>query len=85
MTSPGFWALVQEIEPFDLARTLFVDDSLSVLRAARSFGFRWLIAVIEPDSRGPRRQIEGFPAIANFAELLPGLQAASATQPLPRG
>jgi 5'-nucleotidase len=75
--SPGFWPLVQEIEPFDRERTLFVDDSLSVLRSAREFGFEWLVAVLEPDSKGPRRQIEDFPAIRNFAELLPGLQAAA--------
>jgi putative hydrolase of the HAD superfamily len=71
---------VQEIEPFDRERTLFVDDSLSVLRSAREFGFEWLVAVLEPDSKGPRREIEDFPAIRNFAELLPGLQAAATSR-----
>jgi putative hydrolase of the HAD superfamily len=76
--APGFWPLVQEIEPFDLDRTLFVDDSLSVLKAARDFGFRWLVAVVQPDSKRPRREVEGFPAIGGFGELLPGLQAGRA-------
>jgi 5'-nucleotidase len=72
--APGFWPLVQAIEPFDRERTLFVDDSPSVLRAARDFGFRWLIAVVEPDSKKPRRETGDFPAIGGFGELLPGLQ-----------
>ncbi|WP_295887095.1 GMP/IMP nucleotidase [uncultured Thiohalocapsa sp.] len=72
--SPGFWDRVRELEPFDPARTLFVDDNLDVLRAARDYGFRWLLAVSAPDSRAPERQIHDFPAVAHFAELLPQLR-----------
>lgn len=68
--SPGFWPRLQAIEPFDPARTLFVDDNLGVLRAARSFGFRWLIAAVKPDSQAPRREADEFPAIGDFSELL---------------
>jgi putative hydrolase of the HAD superfamily len=71
---PQFWHRLHAILPFDPARTLFVDDSLSVLRAARDYGFARLIAVLEPDSKAPRRTVTEFPAIANFAELLPGLR-----------
>ena len=71
---PAFWTLVQRVLPFDPARTLFVDDSLSVLRAARSYGLVHLIAVLEPDSHEPRRATDEFAAITNFADLLPGLQ-----------
>ena len=70
---PGFWHRVHAILPFDPQRTLFVDDSLSVLRSARDYGFARLIAVLEPDSKAPRRAVDEFPAIVNFAELLPGL------------
>ncbi|WP_373507890.1 GMP/IMP nucleotidase [Thiocapsa sp.] len=73
--APGFWSLVQAIEPFDIERTLFIDDSTSVLQAARDFGFHWLMAVVEPDSTGPRREVADFPAIAHFGDLLPGLHA----------
>ena len=71
--SPDFWPRVQEIEPFDSQRTLFVDDSPSVLRTARDYGFRWLLAILEPDSKAPPRVAGEFPAIRHFAELLPGL------------
>jgi 5'-nucleotidase len=73
--APGFWSLVHAIEPFDMERTLFIDDSTSVLRAARDYGFRWLIAVVEPDSKGPRREVADFPAIAHFGDLLPSLHS----------
>ena len=71
--SPEFWPRVRALEPFDRTRTLFVDDSPSVLRTARDYGFRWLLAVLAPDSKSPPRAIAGFPAIRHFAELLPGL------------
>jgi putative hydrolase of the HAD superfamily len=74
--TPGFWTRVQEIEPFDVARTLFIDDSPSVLRAARNFGFPWLLTVAQPDSRGAARAVQDFPAIRGFADLLPSLQSA---------
>lgn len=69
--SPGFWHRLRAIEPFDRDRTLFVDDNLNVLRAAREEGLRWLLAVMEPDSRAPCRPVDEFPAIRNFSELLP--------------
>jgi putative hydrolase of the HAD superfamily len=71
--NPGFWPLVQAIEPFDPERTLFVDDSPTVLRAARDYGFHHLLAVLAPDSRSPAREAEEFLAIHGFGELLPGL------------
>ena len=70
----GFWERVQRIEPFDPERTLFVDDNLEVLRAARRYGFRWLLAITEPDSSRPARGTDEFPAITRFAALLPALR-----------
>lgn len=69
--SRDFWPRLHAIEPFDPDKTLFVDDNLSVLEAARDYGFRWLLAILEPDSKKPRRQIDTFPAINNFSELMP--------------
>jgi putative hydrolase of the HAD superfamily len=64
-----FWRAVREEEPFDPARSMFVDDSLPVLRAARAAGIRWLYAIRRPDtSAGPRVHDE-FPAIDRVADL----------------
>jgi len=71
----GFWPRLREREPFDPDRTLFVDDSLSVLRSAQGYGIKWLLAIRYPDRRQPVREVDEFPAIKEFDELIPGLQA----------
>ncbi len=73
--NPGFWPRLREREPFDPARTLFVDDSLSVLRAARDYGIAWLLAIRHPDRNQPVREIDEFPAVIDFDEVIPGLEA----------
>ena len=67
---PRFWAALQEMVQFDPARTLFVDDSLSVLRSARQYGIAWLLGISLPDSTQPRRDEHEFPAIQDFSVLL---------------
>ncbi len=65
-----FWGKLQQIEPFDPERTLFVDDSPAVLASARRYGIGWLLQVLKPDTRGAVRPAEDFPAINGFADLL---------------
>jgi len=72
---PGFWPRLREREPFDPARTLFVDDSLPVLRAAREAGIGHLLAIRHPDRSQPVREIDEFPAVVDFDEVIPGLRA----------
>ena len=68
---PAFWPALQSVEPYAPARTLLVDDSLPVLRAARRAGLGHLLAVKYPDSRQPVKDSEEFPALGSFRELLP--------------
>jgi putative hydrolase of the HAD superfamily len=68
--SREFWAALARRERFDPERTLLLDDSLSVLRAAREFGFTRTIAIRRPDSRRPARKIEGFSAVDGVADLV---------------
>ena len=67
---PAFWHWLQAREPFDPERTLFIDDSLPVLRAAAGFGIRHLLAVRRPDSREPEKNTEEFEAIDGFEPLV---------------
>lgn len=67
---PVFWQCLQDHEPYDPGRTLLVDDSLPVLRTARRSGLAHLVAVRRPDSRQPAREIDEFPAVDSFADLL---------------
>jgi HAD superfamily hydrolase (TIGR01509 family) len=64
-----FWPRLQAREPFDPLRTLFVDDSLPVLKAARDFGIAWLRAIARPDSGQPRQDTAPYPAVDRVAEL----------------
>lgn len=70
---PHFWPRLAREDPFDPNRTLFVDDSLAVLAAARDYGIRYLRAVTRPDSRAAPKQVEGFVALESFRELMEGL------------
>ncbi|WP_193162978.1 GMP/IMP nucleotidase [Microbulbifer hainanensis] len=65
-----FWHALQERQPFDPGRTLFVDDNLQVLGAARDYGIAHLLCIRQPDSRGPLRDIAEFPAIHHFDEIM---------------
>ena len=72
-----FWSRLQHEHAFDPERTLFVDDSLPVLRSAQAYGIRHLLAILEPDTRQARRDVDEFPAVAGFGELLPQLRATT--------
>lgn len=66
-----FWGRLQAREPFDKARTLFIDDSLPVLRSARGYGIAHLLAIYQPDTKQPRKDVEEFMAIERFAQIMP--------------
>jgi putative hydrolase of the HAD superfamily len=69
--TPEFWHRLHEAEPYDPATTVLVDDSLPVLRAAHRHGIGQVIAVANPDSTRPPREVTEFPAIRSFAEIMP--------------
>jgi FMN phosphatase YigB (HAD superfamily) len=55
---------------FQPERTLFVDDSLAVLKAARDFGIGWLCAVRRPDSGQPPQYTGEYAAVDRVAHLI---------------
>lgn len=66
----SFWLRLAERQRFDRLRTLLIDDNLTVLHAARAYGIRHLLAVLQPDSRRPARDTGEFDAVRGFDELL---------------
>ncbi len=66
-----FWHALQADFGFDPARSLFIDDSLPILRSARDFGVRHLLAVRQPDSQRPHKDSEEFAAVEDYRALLP--------------
>ncbi len=67
---PQFCRELAKVENFDPGRSLFVDDSLGVLRAARAAGLGLIYAVRKPDSSCAPRMHQEFPAVDAVAELL---------------
>ena len=63
-----FWPRLAEEERFQPARTLFVDDSLAVLDAARDFGIRWPRAVRIPGL--PPQYTGEYAAVDRVADLM---------------
>lgn len=68
--SAEFWRELERRERFDRTRTLFLEDSLPVLAAARAHGIGYPIAIRRPDSRLPARVIESYAAIDGVADLI---------------
>lgn len=67
----GFWERLHGTEAFACDRTVLVDDSIAVLRAARAYGIAVTIAIRRADSRLPPRDVTGFPAIEDLREIMP--------------
>ncbi len=66
-----FWPRLQQRISYDKARTLLIDDSLSVLRSAKDYGIASLLAVYHPDSKDERRDVGEFEAIEDFDQIMP--------------
>jgi putative hydrolase of the HAD superfamily len=69
-----FWHALQQDISFDPARSLFIDDSLPILRSAGRFGVGQLLAVRQPDSQAGPKDTEEFAAVEDYRELLRNLE-----------
>lgn len=61
-----FWQQLQQKHPFNPQRTLFIDDSLAVLRSAQLYGIGHLRCVATPDSLQPARDCAEFVDIGDY-------------------
>lgn len=66
----GFWPKLAHEAGLDYSRSLFVDDSLSVLRRAHAEGLPHLLQVLQPDTTLPVRPPSEFPGIVHFSEIM---------------
>ena len=67
----SFWRQLQLNHPFDKDKTLFIDDSESVLKSAQLFGIKHLLTLLQPDSQKVARTKTEFPGILHFDEIMP--------------
>jgi len=68
----AFWHKLQNLHPFDPARTLLIDDSEPVLRAAKNYGNAHLLTLLQHDRQRQIRVDTRFPGIHHFDEIMPG-------------
>ncbi|MGI9261986.1 MAG: haloacid dehalogenase, partial [Woeseiaceae bacterium] len=65
-----FWHALQEEEGFDPETTVFVDDTVPVLRSAAKYGIGMPIVVTNPDTSEPERENGEFAGVAGVRDLL---------------
>ena len=69
----GLCAALDSVEPFRRERTLRIDDNHAVLQSAHDYGIRYLLTLLQPDSKGAARASTHFPGILHFDEIMPEL------------
>ena len=62
----GFWDRLQRTKPFNPDKTLFLDDSESVLDAADDYGIKYVYSIARPDSQKERPAPSRFTMIEEF-------------------
>lgn len=65
-----FWHALQDEVGFDVATTVFVDDSYPVLKSAATYGVSKPVAITRPDTSEPPRESSEFAAVEGVADLL---------------
>ncbi|MBI5635316.1 MAG: GMP/IMP nucleotidase [Nitrospirae bacterium] len=66
----GFWEKVQERLQFDKEKTLFIDDTEAVLKAAKRFGIKYILYKAYASSKSEKGHSPHFPAIHDFRDLM---------------
>ena len=65
-----FWKNLSNAEPFDIERTVFVDDNEIVLDSAKQFGIKSLIQIIKPDSKQKQQIAKNYLGVRSVLELI---------------
>ncbi len=68
------WQRLQAKQRFECHKTLFIDDSLDILKSAQQFGIKHLLAVANPDSKKPTNIIDGYESVTDFNLLVEQLK-----------
>ena len=66
----GFWEALQQVEPFDKSRTLFIDDNLDVLHMANDYGIQQLLAILQPDSKQAHKDTGLYTPVECYSQII---------------
>ena len=73
--SQQLWKKLQAKQGFKLDSTLFIDDSLPVLKSAKKYGIKHILAVENPDSQKPANKIDEFTSISDYRHFTQAILA----------
>lgn len=65
-----FWHRLIDKHYFDPARTLFVDDNISVLKSAQQYGIHYLLGIEKPSRHLPAKKSDEFTLLKSFYDLI---------------
>lgn len=68
---PLFWDVLARETPFREKNALLIDDTIAVLRSARSAGIAYTMAILQPDSKQPPKDTEDFIPLDCFSTIMP--------------
>ena len=66
----GFWHKLHKEIDLDKQKSIFFDDSSSVLNAAQTYGIGTVVAISKPSSKMAAKSIDGFINIETFEKIL---------------
>jgi putative hydrolase of the HAD superfamily len=65
-----FWEKTQQLIGFDKENTLFIDDTVEILKTAKAFGMKHLLLKTRSNSKKQDKPVDGFIVLKDFKELL---------------
>lgn len=65
-----YWTLLQNKYQFNPKTTLFVDDSVRILKSAQQFGIGYLLGIAQPDLNKEKQDCSPFEAIDDFVAFI---------------
>lgn len=65
-----FWEKAEKNLKFDKNKTLFIDDTLEILKTAKTFGIRYLLLKIRANSKRVDKPQNSFPVLKDFKEIV---------------
>jgi len=65
-----FWNKVEKVLKFDKGKTLFIDDTLEILKTAKAFGIKHILYKTRANSKKKDSTSNEFPVLKDFKELL---------------
>lgn len=65
-----YWRLLQQKFQFDPEKTLFIDDSVKILKSAQTFGIKYLLGISQPDLSLSKIDCAPFEAVDDFLDII---------------